>query len=291
MGDGGGKEEYSKFGQYEYRSNANLVLTAENRQRVSEPTGEPETLSGRIRPNTFGHRARPDKLPGELRKRLEKIHSKRNRSSDKDSTARRPKQGKEDVLRVLDIYEGYRPKTRETQAAYERLLTITQQLLGDQPADVLRDAANEVLAVLKDETVQGMDKKKRVEEVLNVMSNEKFTALVDIGKHINDFTEEGEASALEKDELDEKHGVSVVFDESDSDSDEFEDILRDDEESEDEDEGGEEAHMVETLEAKEGEGSDEEGAAGGAEGADGASSELDLDPRKIDAFWLQRELG
>jgi len=155
---------------------------------------------------------------------------------------------------------------------------------------VLRDAANEVLAVLKDETVQGMDKKKRVEEVLNVMSNEKFTTLVDIGKHINDFTEEGEA-ALEKDELDEKHGVPVVFDESDSDSDEFEDILRDDEESEDEDEGGEEAHMVETLEAKEGEGSDEEGAAGGAEGADGASSELDLDPRKIDAFWLQRELG
>lgn len=288
MGDGGGKEEYSKFGQYEYRSNANLVLTAENRQRVSEPTGEPETLSGRIRPNTFGDRARPDKVPGELRKRLEKIHSKRKRS-DKDSTARRPKQGKEDVLSVLDIYEGYRPKTRETQAAYERLLTITQQLLGDQPADVLRDAANEVLAVLKDETVQGMDKKKRVEEVLNVMSNEKFTTLVDIGKHINDFTEEGEA-AQEKDELDEKHGVPVVFDESDSDSDEFEDILRDDEESEDEDEGGEEAHMVETLEAKEGEGSDEEGAVG-AEGAEGGASELDLDPRKIDAFWLQRELG
>jgi len=286
MGDGE-RDEYARFGQYEYRSNANLVLTAENRQRVVESTGEPETLSGRIRPNTFGDRARAEKVPGALRKRLEKIQRKRQRS-EKETGVKRAKRGKEDVLSLVDIYEGYRPKTRETQAAYERLLAITQQLLGDQPADVLRDAANEVLAVLKDESIQGLEKKKRAEEVLNVMSNERFASLVDIGKSINDFTEE-EAGLEKMDELDEKHGVSVVFDESESESDEFEDILRDeDDESDEEAENeGEEARVVSTLEAKDDEGSEDEG----GDAATEVHGEFDLDPKKIDAFWLQRELG
>jgi pre-mRNA-splicing helicase BRR2 len=44
----------------------------------------------------------------------------------------------------------YRPKTRETRAAYEALLAQIGAHFGDAPADVLRGAVDEVLAALKD---------------------------------------------------------------------------------------------------------------------------------------------
>ena len=44
----------------------------------------------------------------------------------------------------------YRPKTRDTRAAYEGLLSFVQACLGDQPQDVLRGATDEVLALVKD---------------------------------------------------------------------------------------------------------------------------------------------
>ena len=49
----------------------------------------------------------------------------------------------------LDQEGVYQPKTRETRAAYETLLSIVRGQFGDQPADVLRGAADEILAVLK----------------------------------------------------------------------------------------------------------------------------------------------
>jgi hypothetical protein len=38
----------------------------------------------------------------------------------------------------------YRPKTKETQAAYELVLSFVRGYLGDQPQEVLRGAADEV---------------------------------------------------------------------------------------------------------------------------------------------------
>ena len=48
----------------------------------------------------------------------------------------------------------YRPKTRETRAAYEAMLSFIQGKVGDQPADVLRGAADEVLATLKNDNMR-----------------------------------------------------------------------------------------------------------------------------------------
>ncbi len=47
----------------------------------------------------------------------------------------------------------YRPKTKETKAGYEQLLAFIKGSLGDQPQDVLRGAADEVLSVLKNESI------------------------------------------------------------------------------------------------------------------------------------------
>ena len=56
-------------------------------------------------------------------------------------------------MTVLEVEQqgAYRPKTKETRAAYEAMLSFIQGKFGDQPADVLRGAADEVLATLKND--------------------------------------------------------------------------------------------------------------------------------------------
>nr|GMC62931.1 DExH-box ATP-dependent RNA helicase DExH12-like [Ipomoea batatas] len=54
---GGGAEAHARFKQYEYRANSSLVLTTDSRPRdTHEPTGEPESLWGKIDPKGFGNR-------------------------------------------------------------------------------------------------------------------------------------------------------------------------------------------------------------------------------------------
>ena len=57
---------------------------------------------------------------------------------------------------VLEVEQQgvYRPKTRETRAAYEAMLSFIQGKFGDQPADVLRGAADEILATLKNDLMR-----------------------------------------------------------------------------------------------------------------------------------------
>ncbi|CAL5340886.1 unnamed protein product [Camellia sinensis] len=73
---GGGAEAHARFNQYEYRANSSLVLTTDSRPRdTHEPTGEPETLFGKIDPKTFGDRAyrgRPPELDEKLKKSKKK---------------------------------------------------------------------------------------------------------------------------------------------------------------------------------------------------------------------------
>lgn len=51
----------------------------------------------------------------------------------------------------LEAAGSYQPATRETRAAYEALLNFIKGRFGDQPADILRGAAEEILAVLKND--------------------------------------------------------------------------------------------------------------------------------------------
>lgn len=57
---------------------------------------------------------------------------------------------------VMDLEAAgyYQPRTRQTRDAYEALLDTIQTLFGDQPHDVLRGAADEVLAVLKNDRLK-----------------------------------------------------------------------------------------------------------------------------------------
>ena len=64
-------------------------------------------------------------------------------------------QGAGGGVSVLDIDTAglYRPRTKETREAYEALLSVIQGQFGDQPQDVLRGAADEVLASLKNDRI------------------------------------------------------------------------------------------------------------------------------------------
>lgn len=81
----------------------------------------------------------------------------------------------------------YRPTTRATHQVYEQLLVVLQQQLGDQPDEVLRGAADEVLQVLKEDGVREGERKKNIEGVLGPISQDRFTKLFQLSKNITDF--------------------------------------------------------------------------------------------------------
>nr|CAB3445259.1 unnamed protein product [Digitaria exilis] len=231
---GGGAEAHARFKQYEYRANSSLVLTTDSRPRdTHEPTGEPETLWGRIDPRSFGDRA-VQARPPELE---EKLNKSRTKKTKRDTAAADPDLPRRDAKRrrraastqnvsVLNLTDEvvYKPQTKETRAAYEALLSLIQQQLGGQPLDVLAGAADEVLSTLKNDKIKNPDKKKDIEQLLNPIPNQLFDQLVSIGKLITDFQDPAAADGAGAPSgdamdttLDDDVGVAVEFEESDED--------------------------------------------------------------------------
>lgn len=179
----------------------------------------------------------------------------------------------------------YRPKTKESKVAYEGILAMVQTAIGDQPHDVLRGAAEEILSMLKDDKMRDPERHSEVEKLLgSKITPENFNRLVNLGKQITDFVE-GEAPEAEDDEegkLDEDMGVAVVFDHDSEEEEEDElDEIREEEELDDDALGGVEAMASSKL----------------ARGLDSDDEDMDdddqyaLNVKDIDAHWLQRKLS
>jgi len=270
-------EEYARYKQYEYKTNSNLVLTSENRtSHNNEPTGEVESLWGKLS-GKMGDKANYAK-PKELEEKLDKMRKKRSRK-EKDTEAPTKKKKAASVLQSVDTEGAYRPKTKETRAAYEQLLSFIKSCFGDQPQDVLRGAADEVLAILKNENMRAPDKKVEIEKVLVPISQDRFSDLTSIGKMISDYSDEAPTAAA--DTLDADLGVAVVFDSDNEDDSDFEIREGDsDDDLDDEQDGELEATNGETLQSTE-----------AMEDTVTSTAQTDLDPREIDAFWLQRKIS
>ncbi|KAL0296224.1 UNVERIFIED_CONTAM: DExH-box ATP-dependent RNA helicase DExH12 [Sesamum radiatum] len=254
---GGGAEAHARFKQYEYRANSSLVLTTDSRPRdTHEPTGEPESLWGKIDPKSFGDRAYRDKPP-ELEEKLKKSKKKKDREPVFDAAPPRSKKRRlqeESVLTSSD--EGvYQPKTKETRAAYEAMLSVIQQQLGGQPLNIVSGAADEILAVLKNETIKNPDKKKEIEKLLNPIPNHTFDQLVSIGRLITDYHdgEEEEESDL--------------------------DMVPEDEEDDDD------------VAEVDGSGAMQMGGGIDDDEEQEASEGMNLNVQDIDAYWLQRKIS
>lgn len=287
-GGGGGAEAHARFKQYEYRANSSLVLTTDSRPRdTHEPTGEPESLYGKIDPKTFGDRAYRGRPP-ELDEKLKKSKKKKEREPLASETlptrqSKKRRLQEESVLNSTDVGV-YQPKTKETRAAYEAMLSVIQQQLGGLPPNVVSGAADEILAVLKKETVKNPDKKKEIDTLLNPIPNHIFDQLVSIGKLITDYHDGGDAggsaAADGDDALDDNVGVAVEFEENEEEEEESDlDMVPEDEEEEDD--------------VMEGHGAGAMQMGGGIDDDDmqDANEGMTLNVQDIDAYWLQRKIS
>ncbi|GFZ10593.1 U5 small nuclear ribonucleoprotein helicase [Actinidia rufa] len=266
---GGGAEAHARFKQYEYRANSSLVLTTDSRPRdTHEPTGD------------WGR-------PPELDEKLKKSKKKKEREPPLTSEPMPTRQNKrrrlqeESVLTSTD--EGvYQPKTKETKcAAYEAMLSVIQQQLGGQPLNIVSGAADEILSVLKNETIKNPDKKKDIEKLLNPIPNHTFDQLVSIGKLITDYHDAGGSAAANGDDaLDDDVGVAVEFEENEEEDEESDlDMVPEDEEEDDDVMEGDRTGAMQM-----GGGIDDDDTQEANEG-------LTLNAQDIDAYWLQRKIS
>ncbi|KAL7998004.1 putative Sec63 domain, RNA helicase HrpA, immunoglobulin E-set, C2 domain superfamily [Plasmopara halstedii] len=298
-------EEVARSRQYAYQQNSNLVLQAdsESRRRPDEPTGEVESLAGKIN-YRMGDRAQKA-TPQTSRKRnrgdtdvntTQKTKKRRGDANDRGSgilyTAMDGQTvAKSNILKESSAFESaaYRPKNPASQDAYEQILGVVAQQLGAQPGEILAGAAEEVLFILKNDNYKDDEKHKEVQKLLNTIPTHKFSLLVAAGKRITDFfsgneekkasKDEGEDSAaLESDEeVDKEMGVAVVFDDEEEEEESDLDEIPDEEDDEEEEIT---AEGREAMKIKD-----------GYDNEDDEDAKYRMDVQTIDAFWLQRELS
>ncbi|ELU09831.1 hypothetical protein CAPTEDRAFT_222545 [Capitella teleta] len=266
--------------QYEYKANSNLVLQADrsliDRRPRDEATGEVLPISSKAltasRMGDKAQRSKPPMMEEKKVKRRKRDEAKHDMMKMRGTTLL--SEGIDEMVGIL-----YRPKTQETRQTYEVLLSFIQAALGDQPRDVLCGAADEVLAVLKNDRMNNKERKKDIENLLGGIADERFALLVNLGKKITDWGSEEKMQT--DDNIDETYGINVQFEESeDEDEDDvYGEIKEENDDDEDDDQEGVEAELDTTLTAN----------LSGKQGM-GKGGEKGLHPHDIDAYWLQRKL-
>ncbi|KAJ4825150.1 DExH-box ATP-dependent RNA helicase DExH12 [Turnera subulata] len=228
----------------------------------SDPrSGEPQSLRGKIDPKRFGDRAfrgRPTDL--EEKRRMSRQRMGREDGPPPEPQPKRRRRLREESVLTADEEEGlvYRPKTQASHRAYESMLNIIQRQLGDQPLGVVTSAADGILAVLKNESMNTHCKKEEIEV------------------YITDYHgRDGDDDVIDAAELDDGAAMAVVFDDDDegeeeSDGDDV-DLI-----SEEEDDDAAEYIVSRPLRVR---------------GDDELMGEADFDVGEIDAYWLQRKFS
>ncbi|OAA63683.1 pre-mRNA splicing factor [Niveomyces insectorum RCEF 264] len=318
--------------QYKYSAMSNLVLQADRRfvnRKKDEPTGDPESMAGRLRIQDMGVRVTREALP-KTKKTSAMPDVKRGgfrEGEDILQREQRKRQG-QTALRGTSILAGadlmveglrYRPRTPATRATFELILSLVAKNLGDVPHEVVRSAADAVLEYLKDDDLKDFDKKKEVDDILGVsLSAKEFNELVNLGKKITDYDaqddedeEMADRGANDEEEIDERQGVAVDFEE-DEDEDEIlhevRDVSSEDEDDQDDEDRPEIAEEAAGGDADQERDDEELGFADGDEAmvidpsasaavkGDGrrqgkTKDENFVPARDIDAYWLQRQIG
>jgi pre-mRNA-splicing helicase BRR2 len=196
--NGVGAEQYARCKQFDYHTNSNLVLTAERSNRgVSGPTLTPESLWGRIS-GKMGDRAFVSNSKDLEKRKISITKIKKHVPL---------------TTNLLNIGSyNYSPRTTENREMYEMLLLLIRTKLGDQPADILYGASEEVLAVLKNDHLMDPEKHSRIEVLLGKVETECFAHMVSIGKMINDFTStEDKEKEISDHSIESTVGVAVEF--------------------------------------------------------------------------------
>ena len=203
-----------------------MVLQADvrliERRSRDDATGEVLSLQGKLQGTKMGDRYQRTKPA-----LAEERKAKRQKRDEATTSVYKLKQSSlfDDEFIGGDIGGGailYRPKTQETRQTYDVLLNFIQVAIGDQPRDVLCGAADEILAVLKNDRLKDKDRKKEVENLLGPMPEERFALLVNLGKKITDFQVKSTTGASGEGDIDDTYGINVQFEESEEEDDQVE---------------------------------------------------------------------
>jgi len=234
--------------QYAYSAMASKVVVSDRSRRGGgggrgEPTGEVETLRGRddvgrmgdrivrTKPAAQQQREEEGKVsgggePSKKRAKREQHKAAASYSSHSGGKAGLGATG-ESILDLGHDLSSYQPTTDQARLGYESILTMlsSSSLLGNQGPQFLRDAADEVIQILKDENLRDPERHSELSKLLtgkaDGFSQPDFARLVQFGKQLDDYHdrdaggEGGEAGGGgDDDKVDDEMGVAVVFDES-----------------------------------------------------------------------------
>lgn len=303
---------------YSYHEMSNKVEKADRSQlrgRGNEPTGEVETLRGRNDIGRMGDRVASEKESRPL-KLQEEVNRKRQKRGEPQDARRKENvvvaSGGQTIL-DFDNLTGYQPTTQSARAAYEVILTKigSKALLGNQSSSILRDAAEEVINILKDENLRDPDRHDQISRLLTGkaastrgkqtaggLSSEQYANFVQLGKQLDDYGDVSKNVATgdidEGDKVDNEMGVAVVFDESDDDKDggqegssDIEDGVVVDASSDSESDDEQEAEAVQS----DGDEDEKLVQGDGAKKKSQHAQERILSVHEIDAHFLQRQLS
>ena len=256
--------------QYEYKSNSNLVLTADRSlidvRRRDESTGEVKSLSGNLSGISMGDKYQTGRPP-------EEIPAKRAKYDTAESASAQSRQSL-----FSEFQESAFLSLPQSRTHFEFLLDFIKRYIGDQPKDVLVGAAEEIILTLSDSKVSASDKHSEILSLLGEVSPQQYTELYNLVSTLVSFSDKGfggTGAGHEPEDMEANSSINVLFYEDSGDEEREERELR--EEVDTDQESDDEPHLHRNLEA-----------------ADLSEPSLDtneLDPAAIDAYWLQRKVN
>ncbi|OQR87098.1 pre-mRNA-splicing helicase BRR2 [Achlya hypogyna] len=267
-------EDAARGRQYAYQNNSSLVLESDTRRRhKDEPTGEVESLRGRIN-YPMGSRAQRAEAP-----KMKGPKKRKQETSDSGVSVKKLfVGGHKDILKRTEESFSYQPTNDVSRAAYEELLQIMTQYIGDQPAEIMADAAEEVLQIVKNDNLRDDEKHRDTADLLKGLPAHEFNLIVGMAKRMTDFrvhTAEATADDTqgdENDDMDKDMGVAVVFDDEEEEASDIDEIQEVEDDDDDEDMEREGMRVNQTMD-------------------DDEDRDDGLNVHDIDAYWLQRQLG
>lgn len=298
-------EDSARSRQYAYQQNSNLVLEADRDSRRQRPgdekaTGEVESLAPIINKYQMGDKAQRTQPKSSKRAHDDgpESHEQKKKKKKKSKYGNEGQSSvflageKADILTesaALESYS-YKPKNPISKDAYERILSVVAQKLGQQPGEILAGATEEVLEIIKDDTYRDDEKYKETQKLLKNLRSEEFNELVTLGKKITDFKNDEDDENANTDEetanegdMDKEMGVAIEIDDDDDESISDLDEIRDDDEEEEEEEGvlNNEGQAMRFQEEEKDEDMED----------NSQNKKYFMDVQSIDAFWLQREVS
>lgn len=160
----------------------------------------------------------------ELEERMERAAARKKKKEGMDDDVVKSNKGREILSEsggqtILDLgrLTGYQPTHAASRSAFEGLLNTisSRDLLGSQSPSILRDAAEELLSILKNDSLRDPERQSQISYLLlgksDALPIPTFHKFVALGKQMDDFHIKNEQEE-EGEKMDDEMGVAVIFD-------------------------------------------------------------------------------